>query len=184
MRCSVRKMSAARIDSPPTVPFFVLFFTLGGWVLVLLTAWLWEWSGLASLGMIYLLLVAPVLTGVMPWKLRSQRTLSTRAPTLKGFVSPAPMERIISPEGPIGNPGSILLTLKLWRRDRDSNPGYPCEYAAFPRRYIQPLCHLSGLSALYHKCHPQSCRSADPRPIQVASSRSGCHRLRPAGTPR
>ena len=99
----LRKMVAARIDSPPTVPFSVLFFTLGGWVLVLLTAWLWEWSGLASLGMIYLLLVAPVLTGVMPWKLRSQRTLSTRAPTLKGFVSPAPMERIISPgESDIG----------------------------------------------------------------------------------
>ena len=38
------------------------------------------------------------------------------------------------------------IETKVWRRDRDSNPGYPFEYAAFPRRYIQPLCHLSGPS--------------------------------------
>ena len=73
----LRKMRASGIESPPTVPFFILFLTLGGWLLVLLTAWLWEWSGMASLGTLYLLLVAPVLTGVMSWKLRSQRTLST-----------------------------------------------------------------------------------------------------------
>jgi hypothetical protein len=72
----LRKMSAARVDSPPTIAFFVLFFTLGGWLLVLLTAWFWEWSGMASLGMLYPLLVAPVLTGAMFWKVRSQRTLS------------------------------------------------------------------------------------------------------------
>ena len=72
----LQKMSILKIDSPPTISFFILFFTLGGWLLVILTAWLWEWSGMASLGMLYLLLVAPVLTSVMFWKLRSQRTLS------------------------------------------------------------------------------------------------------------
>jgi hypothetical protein len=46
------------VVSPPAVPFFVLFFTLGGWLLVLLTAWFWEWSGLASLGMLYLIFIA------------------------------------------------------------------------------------------------------------------------------
>jgi hypothetical protein len=72
----LRKMRSARIVLPPTIPFFILFFTLGGWLLVLLTVWIWEWSGMASIGMIYLILVAPVLTAVMFWKLRSQRTLS------------------------------------------------------------------------------------------------------------
>jgi hypothetical protein len=72
----MQTMRRARVDSPPTVPFFILFFTFGGWLLVLLTAWLWEWSGMASIGMIYLLLIAPVLTGIVFWRLRSQRTLS------------------------------------------------------------------------------------------------------------
>ena len=62
--------------SPPTIPFFILFATFGGWLLVVLTAWLWEWSGMSSIGMIYLILVAPVVTTVMFWNLRSQRTLS------------------------------------------------------------------------------------------------------------
>jgi hypothetical protein len=56
------------VVSPPVVPFFVLFFTLGGWLLVLLTAWFSEWSGLASLGMSYLIFIAPVLTAVLSWR--------------------------------------------------------------------------------------------------------------------
>ena len=32
-----------------------------------------------------------------------------------------------------------------WRRGRDSNPRYPCEYAAFRVRCFQPLSHLSGI---------------------------------------
>jgi hypothetical protein len=64
------------ISSPPVNAFFILFFTIGGWLEVLLTVWLWEWSGMASLGMLYLLLIAPVLTGVMCWRLRTQRGLS------------------------------------------------------------------------------------------------------------
>ncbi len=31
-----------------------------------------------------------------------------------------------------------------WRRGGDSNPRYPCRYAAFRVRCVQPLCHLSG----------------------------------------
>src|SRR5690348_7809175 len=30
-----------------------------------------------------------------------------------------------------------------WRRDRDSNPGYPFEYTRFPSVRLQPLGHLS-----------------------------------------
>src|SRR5271157_5883194 len=32
---------------------------------------------------------------------------------------------------------------ELWRRDRDSNPGYPFEYTRFPSVRLQPLGHLS-----------------------------------------
>lgn len=35
------------------------------------------------------------------------------------------------------------LVFSVWRRDRDSNPGYLLQYAAFPRRCTRPLCDLS-----------------------------------------
>ena len=34
--------------------------------------------------------------------------------------------------------------MKIWRRGRDSNPRYPCEYFAFRVRRDRPLCHLSA----------------------------------------
>ena len=37
-----------------------------------------------------------------------------------------------------------LRDAPTWRRGRDSNPRYPCEYAAFRVRCFQPLSHLSG----------------------------------------
>src|SRR5215510_2578100 len=37
-----------------------------------------------------------------------------------------------------------ICYLIIWRRGRDSNPRYPCEYAAFRVRCFQPLSHLSG----------------------------------------
>src|SRR2546429_9015243 len=33
---------------------------------------------------------------------------------------------------------------KCWRRDRDSNPGYPLRYTRFPSVRLQPLGHLSA----------------------------------------
>jgi hypothetical protein len=72
----IRKMRSEDVVSPPVIPFFILFFTFGGWLQVLLTAWLWEWSGLASIGMLYLIFIAPVITAVMSWRLRSTRALS------------------------------------------------------------------------------------------------------------
>jgi hypothetical protein len=72
----IRKMRGKGVVSPPEIPFFILFFTFGGWLQVLLTAWLWEWSGLASIGTLYLILIAPVITAVMSWRLRTTVTLS------------------------------------------------------------------------------------------------------------
>lgn len=55
---------------------FILLLTFGGWLEVLLTAWLWEWSGLASVGVLYLVLIAPVITALMAWQLRPTLMLS------------------------------------------------------------------------------------------------------------
>ena len=45
----------------------------------------------------------------------------------------------------------FLYQLAAWRRGRDSNPRYPCEYAAFRVRCFQPLSHLSGTAPVLGK---------------------------------
>ena len=70
------RMRRIGVPSPPRLAYFVLFFTVGGWLQVLLTVWLWEWSGMASLGVFYLIIIAPLLTSLIAWRLRRQRTLS------------------------------------------------------------------------------------------------------------
>ena len=52
--------------------------------------------------------------------------------------------------GPETNEGSRYcgcLQTFIKRRDRDSNPGYPCGYSGFQDRCDRPLCHLSGADA-------------------------------------
>lgn len=71
------RMKRAQIPSPPFFPYFILFGTLGGWLLVLLTALFWQWSGMASIGVFSRVLAAPVLTALLALSLRSYRTLST-----------------------------------------------------------------------------------------------------------
>jgi hypothetical protein len=71
-----RKMQRAHIQSPPFFSWLVLFATFGGWVMVCLTALFWEWSGMASLGVAVLILVAPFLTAAVAISLRKRQTLS------------------------------------------------------------------------------------------------------------
>jgi hypothetical protein len=70
------RMRRAAIPAPPFVAWFILFFTVGGWLLVALTALFWEWSGMASLGVFFLVLVAPWLTAASAWELRGSRAVS------------------------------------------------------------------------------------------------------------
>ena len=71
-----RWMNRAQIQSPPFLSYFILFTVFGGWLMVLLTAFFWKWSGMASLGLFYLMFVAPFLTAAFAWKLRNHRSLS------------------------------------------------------------------------------------------------------------
>jgi hypothetical protein len=54
------RMTWAGVRSPPYLPLFILFFNYGGLMMVLLTVLFWEWSGMASIGFFYLVLVAPI----------------------------------------------------------------------------------------------------------------------------
>ncbi len=44
--------------------------------MIFLTALFWEWSGMASLGFFYLVLVAPFVTAALAWSLHRRRALS------------------------------------------------------------------------------------------------------------
>jgi hypothetical protein len=54
-------MSAAAVSDPPIGRLLVIFVAYGGWLLVLLTGLFWYWSGAATLGLAYLVLLAPAL---------------------------------------------------------------------------------------------------------------------------
>lgn len=71
-----RRMRRTHIPSPPLVQYFILFATYGGWLIVFLTALFWEWSGIASLGFFYLVLIAPFVTAGVAFSLRSCYALS------------------------------------------------------------------------------------------------------------
>jgi hypothetical protein len=71
-----RRMQRRDIQSPPYFSYFILFATFGGWLMVCLTALFWKWSGMASLGVFSLMLVAPFLTAGIAFSLRNRRSLS------------------------------------------------------------------------------------------------------------
>jgi hypothetical protein len=69
-------MRQEEVERPPVIPFFIIFATYGGLLLVVLTTLLWRWLGMASLGLAYLLFLAPVVMLVLAWRLYPQRGLS------------------------------------------------------------------------------------------------------------
>ena len=70
------RMLRSRIEMPPLFSYFILFAIYGAWLVVVLTALFWVWSGMASLGLVSLLLFAPLVTLVLALLLRKRRHLS------------------------------------------------------------------------------------------------------------
>jgi heme O synthase-like polyprenyltransferase len=60
----------------PGAPLFLALISYGGWLLAVLTWLFWHWSGMASLGLAYLIFVAPILMIGVAWKLYDQRNQS------------------------------------------------------------------------------------------------------------
>jgi hypothetical protein len=54
-----QRMKDNGVASPPIWAYFILFFTYGGLIQIILTKLFWVWSGLATLGLAYLLFIAP-----------------------------------------------------------------------------------------------------------------------------
>lgn len=68
-----KRMYAARITEPPTKILFLVFVTYGGWLMIVLTALFWMVSGMVTLGLAHLVMVAPIVMAVAAWLLRKRR---------------------------------------------------------------------------------------------------------------
>jgi hypothetical protein len=71
-----KQMKNNNVSSPPTIELFLIFSTFGGLLLVALTALFGWWSGTASLGAFYLLLVAPIVMGIVSYRHRKTKEIS------------------------------------------------------------------------------------------------------------
>jgi hypothetical protein len=71
-----RDMYVKSIPNPPYIQLLLLFFGFGGWLLIFLTLRFGYWSGMASLGFFFLLIVMPIIIAVCAVTLYSQGKLS------------------------------------------------------------------------------------------------------------
>lgn len=72
----MKQIKDKSIPNAPPVPLFLIFSTYGGLLLVTLTDLFWKWSGMASLGTFYLILVAPIVMGSIAFQYRQKRNIS------------------------------------------------------------------------------------------------------------
>lgn len=72
----VAKMRLRRIAKPPILDLFFLFVTYGGLLMVALTQFFWHWSGMASLGTIYLAIAAPIVLIIIAYRQYANRNLT------------------------------------------------------------------------------------------------------------
>jgi hypothetical protein len=56
-----REMHLKSIEHPPYFQIFAVFFGFGGWLLIFLTLVFWYWSGMATLGFFFLLIIMPLI---------------------------------------------------------------------------------------------------------------------------
>lgn len=70
------RMRSMNIPDPPFISYFFLFFNLGGWLMIFLTALFWFWSGMASIGALYLTFISPFIASIFAFRLAGARSAS------------------------------------------------------------------------------------------------------------
>jgi len=68
-----RQIHRENIVNAPTIELFIIFATYGGLLLVTLTTFFWQWSGLASFGTFYLILAAPIVMAIIAIRQRKTK---------------------------------------------------------------------------------------------------------------
>ena len=72
----VRRMLDQQIKDPPVISLFIIFATWGSLLVLVLTRFFWYWSGMATLGLAYLVFLAPIAMGVIAVRIYLDRKLS------------------------------------------------------------------------------------------------------------
>ena len=62
------------IPEPPYITYLFLFSVLGGWLMILLTGLFWYWSGMASIGALFLALISPFVASIFAFVLAGVRS--------------------------------------------------------------------------------------------------------------
>lgn len=70
------KLKSLNLSGSLDIYFFLIFFTYGGLLMVLLTDIMWKWSAIASLGTFYLLLPAPILMALTAFNNKKVKSVS------------------------------------------------------------------------------------------------------------
>lgn len=65
-----------RMSHPLSLPLFLIFVSYGGWLMVVLTGLFGFMSGMATLGVAYLMFIAPIVMVVLAYRLWAHRNLS------------------------------------------------------------------------------------------------------------
>ena len=63
-------------SEPPYLTYLFLFGAGGGWLLIVLTELFWRWSGMASLGTFFLLLISPFIAAAFAFFMHTERRAS------------------------------------------------------------------------------------------------------------
>jgi hypothetical protein len=71
-----KQMKDENIEKAPIIELFLIFVTYGGLLLVSLTSLFWKWSGLASLGSLYLIIGSPIVMSIIMSKFKYLRATS------------------------------------------------------------------------------------------------------------
>jgi len=69
-------MIKSKIVEAPKWTMFAVFFSYGGLLTLTLTVFYWEWSGPASLGVFYLMFLAPIIMLLCAYKQYKIRAIS------------------------------------------------------------------------------------------------------------
>jgi len=86
-----RVMRKHGVPSALYYAYFFIFYGYGGWLMVVLTTVLWEWSGLASLGFIFLMAIMPlvmIITAMVLWFSKTKNRFSRWAFWLCAIYAP------------------------------------------------------------------------------------------------
>lgn len=72
----LRKMRREQVSDIPRISLFMIFLIYGGVLIVILTELFWKWSGMSSLGLAFLVFVAPIICSIIAWQHRNHTGIS------------------------------------------------------------------------------------------------------------